>query len=431
MAARSDRAVAIAGDREIDRVLLHFLGVAKAPRGGAPSPGISADDWLRLAQRAIRLGVAPLLYARIEAASPRPQCPSEAHRLLRGYYLQTAVRNLRLYECLARLLQAFAHEGIAVIVLKGAFLAQIVYGTPALRSMGDVDLLVARSDLARTENTLIEMGCGPCPRPSIAAQTAAGHHHLLPFELEGFSIEVHWSIEEDDNPFAIDVDGLWQRARPATIAGTSALALAPEDLLLHLCLHASYEHGGLSFSSGLRPLCDVAEVVRHYAADFDWPAFALRARQWKIASWTWLTLSIARDLLQADIPDTLLERLAPERIDPHWAAAARDLALCAYYDDVIAALPALGPAWLNTRWRHLGAAARLRWHLFPPRAVLARAYPSLVAAGPLVLPYLARWKDVAVDLARLALRRDADTRALLQRERRRIALLGWLESPAR
>ena len=76
-------------------------------------------------------------------------------------YLENAARNLRLYDNLCKVLKILRRDGIPVIVLKGAHLAELVYGNRALRFMGDLDLLVQKDDVMRVDALLIEMGCTP------------------------------------------------------------------------------------------------------------------------------------------------------------------------------------------------------------------------------------------------------------------------------
>jgi hypothetical protein len=155
---------------------------------------------------------------------------------------------------------------IPVIVLKGAFLAEAVYIDPALRSsMADVDIMVPRQELPRVQATLLDMGYAPREREDIElrCRTTKG---LAPFTRSGFTVEPHWHIVHPTSPFRVDTAGLWARARPATIAGVEVLALSPEDLLLHLCLHTVQKH---SLGLGLLPFCDIAETVRHYGPGAD------------------------------------------------------------------------------------------------------------------------------------------------------------------
>jgi hypothetical protein len=120
---------------------------------------------------------------------------------------------------------------------------------------------------------------------------------------------------------SIDIDGLWIRSRPVTIAGFPTRALSTEDLLLHLCVHACY-HDDLEV--GLKPFCDMSAALLHDPADLDWKQIELRARQWKARKGVHLILLLLRGLLRAPVPEQLLGSLKPNDFDDRWEILARE-----------------------------------------------------------------------------------------------------------
>ncbi|HEU0203063.1 MAG TPA: nucleotidyltransferase family protein, partial [Burkholderiaceae bacterium] len=283
-----------------DPVIATLLNLIAAPDGaGAEVPmDLDAAAWQKLAGDALRNGVAPLVWTRLRELTHSAALPGAARQDLERSRMRVGVDNLRLYGRLATVLSSLETAGIDVIVLKGAFLSEVVYPDRALRSMSDVDLLVHREDLKRTAALLRELGwCQPAG--NAAAPPPVAGHQLPTFVLAGVQIEIHWAIEDEESPFRVDTPGLWCRAVPVRIAGASAFGLAPEDLLLHLCLHTAYGHGWLQFSGGLRHLCDIAATIRHYRGRLDWTAFVSRAHSWGIARSAWLALAVARELVRA------------------------------------------------------------------------------------------------------------------------------------
>jgi putative nucleotidyltransferase-like protein len=136
----------------------------------------------------------------------------------------------------------------------------------------------------------------------------------------GIPLEIHWHLDRPGRPFAIDLEGLWARAVPTCIAGVASLALAPEDLLLYLCLHAC-KHG---LTGSLRPLCDVAATIQRYAPTLDWGQLQQRAAHWRVTPYVYLPLQLASDLVGAAVPDACLTALQPEGFEPRlrsWATA--------------------------------------------------------------------------------------------------------------
>jgi hypothetical protein len=389
------------------------------------STGGEPVDWHAVATIAADHILTPLLYKRLKESDAQALVPVDVWERLRQVYVAGAIRSMRVYRELRPVLRRLRGSGIKVVVLKGMFLAEAVYGDAALRSsMADVDIMVPREELPRVQATLLDMGFGPRERKDIEllCRTTKG---LAPFTRSGFTVEPHWSLFHPTSPFRTDVDGLWARACPATIAGVEVLALSPEDLLLYLCLHTSHKH---SLGLGLLPFCDIAETVRHYGpradnrpttektervkpgsgpyhqslrelcdstsdsgrgSELDWSQFTDRAREWGATRHVGLALDLARSLLGAGVPDAVLEQLVPEGIDPRILETAREsvLALTGYEQWV--------PLFDEFGARSFGDKARVSWRrVFLSRGEMASHYPDSRTSRHLYPYYALRLRDV-------------------------------------
>ena len=279
-------------------------------RSGELGGEVSDTEWGRFVEAAHNHGVAPLLYKRLLHGGV--SVPKPVLEQLRQWYLVNAARNTLLYQALGRVLQAFQQAAIPVLPLKGAHLAALVYGDVASRKMGDLDLLVRKSELPRAASKLLEMGYTNeinGDAESIAAWCAKhpDRHHLPIFhKLPDTRIELHWSLL--DPPHPVELADPWSRARPAIIAGVEAMVLAPEDLLLHLCLHAEHHH----FRQGIRPLCDIAEVVHRWGDKLDWAYVQAQADRWRAGRCVYLGLWLSRELLRSPVPEAILRGLQPQ-----------------------------------------------------------------------------------------------------------------------
>jgi hypothetical protein len=125
-------------------------------------------------------------------------------------------------------LRAFGQREIRVVPLKGPFLADRLYGATALRVSRDLDLLVAKADLARADAVLTAIGFVPGDRDD--------YHR--PWYRETTTVELHYDVE---NPLAFDFDvgSALLGLHPAVFLGECCWQLAPDDELLFLCLHAA------------------------------------------------------------------------------------------------------------------------------------------------------------------------------------------------
>jgi hypothetical protein len=233
----------------------------RKPETGDRGPG---TDWSAIVDLAVGEHVAPLLFKRLKDNDARDCVPADAWKRLRRAYFNSSDRNTRLFRELTTVLQRLRSSGIKVIVLKGAYLAETVYGDVALRPMCDNDLMVPRVDLARAEAVLLDLGGAPEQIKDTESRRRE-RHHAPPVIIHDLAIELHWTIVSPTGPVRIDAAGLWNRARPASIAGVETLALSPEDLLLHLCLHFCYKDACV----GLRSLCDIAETIQHFGGEMN------------------------------------------------------------------------------------------------------------------------------------------------------------------
>jgi len=373
-------------------------------------------DWDSLIQESDRHGVTPLLYFCVKT-SGHSRVPADTIERLRNAYLHTTATNARRYHELSTILTTLKNESIPAIVLKGAHLAEVVYdGMIGLRTMGDVDLLLRREDLQRSRKRLFDTGC-------------------FQSDQETLNLDIHWSIGDVDlfgnrglaiAQFKIDVDGIWERARPAVISGVETLVLSPEDLLIHLCTHLSFDH--LFLDAGLRSLCDVRQTIRHYKGQIQWDTVQRRSEEWGMRNAVFLSLLLAKTLLNADVSDQVVESLKPDEFD----AETRDWALFQVFDGAHCSLSPffwhmLSPGSLREKARHF---LRLIWP--PSLEFKARRFPIRHRMPENLLHYVLRLKKKSWPHIRALgkiLLRDKEMAAIVKREKRNVAMRKWLVRP--
>jgi hypothetical protein len=223
-------------------------------------------------------------------------------------YYQQAIRNAQLGTSLGEILVTLSRYGVPTIVLKGAALAELVYGNIALRPTGDLDVLIQPRDLELAERLLRELGYVPYEGWQPAEWYRRHHHHLAPYHSpDGSScVEVHRHIFPSDVSVHVPIGDLWQRARPAALGPAPALVLAPADLLLHLCVGLSaVEH----FVGGLRRLCDIAAAIKRYEMEMNWARLLESGRTYDLEKHLYYSLWLAWYLVGADVPAHVLDKL--------------------------------------------------------------------------------------------------------------------------
>jgi hypothetical protein len=234
------------GDRDAYEVvcgLLRALGDDDSARASTPlqlAHGLADAPWSALAQEAEHHGVTPLITPTIVAAGSGA-VPEHVRRTFVALALRHRRAAAARERSLDRLLQAFAAAGLPVILLKGAALAHLIYPSPALRAMADVDVLIEGSDTARALAVARDLGYAFAPRHDTPF---AGRMHHLPAATTtecGFRItlEVHLDALSPNQPQRLTFAMVAANARPFSRgAGPPGLALGHTDMLRHLSRHA-------------------------------------------------------------------------------------------------------------------------------------------------------------------------------------------------
>ena len=299
-------------DREAQRELLvRLLRGRPGEVRPAELEGLSHADWEGVLQESVAHMVTPLLYQAVKALEAPANVPEGVVERLRGAYLHNAARNTLIYRELSRALNALRDRGVPVVVLKGAHLAEVVYGNVAVRPMADLDLLVREGDLDAADEALSRAGLHMFTHVRRAKHYYQQRHfHFAYTGRAGITVEVHWSLSRE---FEIRIDDMWARARPARTAAAEALVLCPEDLLLHLCMHAAFPE---MYAKGIRPLCDIARTVQYYQDQIDWAEFQRTASENELATCSYYSLVLAATVLGAEVPQPVLERLRPRAAEP-------------------------------------------------------------------------------------------------------------------
>lgn len=377
---------------------------------------LAEGEWTELLHMAQWQGLPPLLRRRLKAVNPPPE-PVEAE--LTAAHNRSATRNMRLYYDLAQLLGPLRAANIPVIALKGAWLAATVYEDIALRPMLDIDLLVRRETLDRAETILLNRGYTPLEENPDLGQY---HRHFVYRPPQGeIPVEIHWHIKREQDPLNIEAEELWQSAGLAKIAGCDTLVLSPEKNLLHVAMHAAYDH---AFAFGLKPLVDIAEITR--SRSLNWADIESCAARWGVGKAVYLALALAGELLNAPIPPESLIRLQPPDFDPQvraWAIEqifnTRPMPEALSKDFARLWQAETGPNRLKILWQKL----------LPPRQIIAARYPVEPRSRRLYLYYPVRWKDLLFHHSRLAwqmVRGEREAEQLVELQNHKTALQNWL-----
>ena len=272
-------------------------------------------DWDYIVESSTRHRISPLLYWNLSSIDDGEYVPAEVMTKLRKRYHKNAARNKLLYDELSRVLKAFKDAGIGVIVLKGAFLAEAIYKNIGLRQMSDVDLLIKKGDLRKAEKELVQLGYHAPIYPTkwhekLYTQWQTEQAEEIPFRKydKHVKIDVHWDIQSPSSPFQIDINKFWENVQPVKIANVETLVFAPEDLLLHLCLHMERHLVNIG-TIRFKWYADIPEVIEHYEEEINWVYLVQSSKNYGIEEPIYQGLYLVNKYLGAVVPMDVLKAL--------------------------------------------------------------------------------------------------------------------------
>ena len=350
--------------------------------------GMNSENWEGLTALCAQHDLLSALEFRFSQLGLAQQIPEPHRQSFRSAYMLTAARNILLLNHACQILLRLRAENIPVIALKGLFLLENIYKDVGARSMSDLDILVHREDLNRTIEILQGLGY-QLSRYFDIRDSNLDIKHVPPMTLsDGTHVEIHWTLLEEDEPFTIAMDGVWQRSFPAQINGIDVLAEGIEDLLLHLCIHLTYQH---YLSLGLKGMFDIALVLQRYQDQLDWPCFVALCQQWRAEKTAALTLELLRALQWAIIPEQVLAQLSPTPIDERVLTEAYQILLQDEH-----AIHSLTPdlVHLASESNHFKRLSLMFQRIFLPRIIIARLYQIPPSSPRILWGYFLRLKDL-------------------------------------
>ena len=363
----------------------------------------SSDEWERIISAAQKHAVFPLLYSRLKDELLGNQIPSECFKRLELMYHAILMNNTHMFSRLKNLLCLLNKKHIPVIVLKGAHLAELIYADVGMRASVDVDLLFRKDDVGKAQECLEELGYAS--------------------EKDRDKFDIHWYLEQY---LEIDMESVWRRTQKVQIAGEPVLALSPEALIVHLCIHTSFHHLYKFFA--LRTFFDIYEIIRCYKDDLNWEEVVICSDEWGVKHSVFLTLLLAEELVGVGVPGDVLKQLRSGEFNvdkKSWAVKQifddfqRDPSLSLYFWQL----------WQPSSFLNkLGLVKKL---LVPSSEFISQKYPTISGTAKNRLFYLIRFRDHLIRYIGALLKivfRDTESITRLKQKKIDYKMMEWLGS---
>ena len=263
--------------------------------------------WDRVVDLAKSHAVLPLVQRYLDL-----ECPNAATDGLAGLRAQwrlVALYNHHLASELVRLMGMLEAAGIAAVTFKGPALAAMAYGSIELRQFVDLDILVRQADLPKVAEILTaQQYLSPHTRREGLMTGYFQEFEDAFFAAGGLgAVDVHWNITSRAFRFAPDEETFWQRADNVELPFGTVNTIAPEDLLLYLCVHAA-KHGWVTLGS----ICDIAETIRS-RPEIDLTAILAEATALGSRRMFLTGIYLAYALVGAPVPEQLITTARDDR----------------------------------------------------------------------------------------------------------------------
>jgi hypothetical protein len=268
---------------------------------------VQSVDWQRLLLLAEEHSVVGHLAASLRRLE-KLVAPSEFQKALTERQRALVLHSLRITAELCRLLERFAAEGIGALVVKGPVLSVQAYGDPAMRSYGDVDLLVRQGDIRRATELMIAAGYeAKVPVAAIDAGRIPGQY-LFHSPDSKLIIELHNDYTLRYFPRRLPIEEFFARQIRVPLDAHRAPALCVEDELILICVH-----GAKHFWERLIWIADVAALVTRQSS-IDWQLVAASARELQAEHIVNTGLRLAGNLLKALLPEQIQKKVNADRV---------------------------------------------------------------------------------------------------------------------
>ena len=390
--------------------------------GAEAVAALSQEDWDRILGWSSEHRFGPYLYYALGQANLRAHVPADVLQQLEKAYRASTYRALSLQRELMGVHKLLHEAGIDHLFLKGSYLVPFAYPELGLRPMRDIDVLVARDRALEAFGLLTGAGYTTDGESSAHPEAFLAQRKHLPRLItpQGrVAVEVHTRLSANERltqgKTSIEFDDLIGTSVQRNLNGRLIRFTGAADLLVHLCVHAAYEH---QFDNGPLTLCDIKWLVT--TSDIDWAHVWRAAREQDVTRGVVLVLKRA----QLEWPELSVDYFGHDRAvkdsDHSVLATVPRLMMRSFTDRQDVALMARIAS-------HNGSRLSVIWRrIFPPAAELAMQYPIAPGSRLLVIFHVRRWLRIAhkrlPSIARLT--RDAEGGEEVQQLR---ALNHWLE----
>lgn len=292
---------------------------------------LSVQQWDLLISQARRTNLLARLALLFENAGILHEVPAAPRMHLESALLMSQRQDRAMRWELDCIREALIRVPQPIVLLKGAAYLAAGLQNAAGRMFGDVDILVPKENLAKTEAELKIHGW----QDTVSDQYDQNYyrkwmHEIPPLQhnLRRTVIDVHHSILPETARVRVNINCMIDAARPLGKSGLHVLA--PADMVLHSAAHLFHEG---EFNNALRDLCDLDSLLTEmsHADPVFWQQLIDRAAITGLTRPLYYAIRYTKLVLGTAIPDEMIHKVdafspwLPKAMDALYLRAFRPL----------------------------------------------------------------------------------------------------------
>ena len=207
---------------------------------------------------------------------------------------------------LREIAERFRKEDVSLLAFKGSVLRDY-YPEPALRTMGDVDLVIRTADREKADHIL---------REDMGLERMIDNHSVWTYYKGPFQFEIHDRMFYEDLANKVDYKGyfdrVWDHCHNAPVFGIGAPNLyIPDEEFHFLYLMTHTAKHVLNNGTGFRAYLDMVQMVKGCGERMDWPWITEELEKLKLLTFTKTCFSCCERWFGIEMP-MRLESLSEE-----------------------------------------------------------------------------------------------------------------------
>lgn len=264
-------------------------------------------DWASITQKLISSNMGSLFYVKIPYLSHAEIIPQEFKEQLKKAYFHVLSRNVLISDVLKETITLLSENGIEVIVLKGAYLSEALYGDVALRTLSDIDLLCRNDEEAhKAFQLLLDAGYSTDEEDEMLEflRDNIGAAHLPQIVHRGIPIELHTKLHHSVESYDFPPHEMWKHHDVVTLNGVKANVPDLTDLLIHTCLHLDkhFNNGQIQLSW----FNDIVNILEVYSTKIDWAMLISCSIRYKCEDVVFKHIMLAYNEYNVPVPEYIV-----------------------------------------------------------------------------------------------------------------------------